>query len=83
MAILYTIYLIISGVLIFFLLIPFVSVVLSFVSREKVKDIKKGDPDYRAVDYGCIITAYKNAEITKPGVLSLLRQIKFLLEEHS
>jgi len=60
----------ISGIVIFFLILPFLTVVFSFLGGEKLttNKIKK---DY---DFGCIITAYKNAEITKPLIESLLKQ---------
>ena len=74
MIIVQTIFLIISLVMAFFLLLPFLSVLLSFLNKEKIKDIKEGEAGYRAYDYGCIITAYKNVEITRPLVESLIRQ---------
>ncbi len=77
MAILATIFMIISAILIFFLVFPFVMVLLSGIFKDRVKDIKKGDAGYKEVDYGCIITAYKNAEIAKPLIESLVNTQKY------
>ena len=77
MAILATIFMIISAILIFFLVFPFVMVLLSGIFKDRVKDIKKGDASYKEVDYGCIITAYKNAEIAKPLIESLVNTQKY------
>ena len=77
MAILATIFMIISAVLIFFLVFPFVMVLLSGIFKDRVKPIKKGDAAYKEVDYGCIITAYKNAEIAKPLIESLVSTQKY------
>ncbi len=54
----------------FFLVLPFITVFLSLFGGEKIKtkEIKK------EFDFGCIITAYKNADITKPLIQSLLKQ---------
>jgi len=77
MAILATIFMIISAVLIFFLVFPFVMVLLSGIFKDRVKPIQKGDAAYKEVDYGCIITAYKNAEIAKPLIESLVSSQKY------
>lgn len=77
MAILATIFMIISAILIFFLVFPFVMVLLSGIFKDRVKSIEKGDADYKEVDYGCIITAYKNAEIAKPLIQSLVKSQKY------
>ena len=69
--ILYYIFLIISGILLFFLVYPFLLVFASLFRKEK---ITLDDGSFRETDFACIITAYKNAEITKPGVISLLKQ---------
>ena len=74
MDILSTIYWIISLPIAFFLLLPFLTTLASRFTREKIVRRQPTDADYRAFDYGCIITAYKNADITKPLVHSLLRQ---------
>ncbi len=52
------------------MVLPFITVVLSLFGKEKISstEIKK---DF---DFGCIITAYKNANITKPLIQSLLKQ---------
>ncbi len=77
MAILATIFMIISAILIFFLVFPFVMVLLSGIFKDRVKPIKKGDAAYKEIDYGCIITAYKNAEIAKPLIESLVSTQKY------
>ncbi len=70
MSILIYIYLIISGVLLFFLVLPFLTVFFSRFSNEKL-----ATPEHpKEYDYGCIITAYRNADITKPLVHSLINQ---------
>ncbi len=74
MSILYTIFAIVCLVVAFFLVLPFFMVLVSRLTGEKIKDIKKGEAAYKEYDYGCIITAYKNAEIAKPLIQSLLRQ---------
>jgi len=75
MTILVTIYIIVSAFLAFFLVLPFLTVFGSLFSSEKsIKDEKALGDAYKAYDYGCIITAYKNAAIAKPLVQSLLKQ---------
>ena len=70
MSILIYIYLIISGILLFFLVLPFLTVFFSRFTKEKLDE-----PDNpKQYDYGCIITAYRNADITKPLVHSLINQ---------
>lgn len=61
---------VLSGIIIFFLILPFLTVVFSFLGGEKLSS-KKIKKEY---DFGCIITAYKNANITKPLLESLLKQ---------
>lgn len=61
----------ICGILFFFLVFPFLKVLASLLNREKVPTANDQMPE---TDFGVIITAYKNAEITKPGVISLLKQ---------
>lgn len=63
------IYLIISTIILFFLVVPFLTVVSSLFSKEKIADVKG-----KSFDFACIITAYKNSEITIPLVESLLKQ---------
>ena len=75
MTIFTTLYIIIAAVLLFFLLLPFATVFLSLFAKEKIKPVAESDAGYRAYDYGCIITAYKNAEIAKPLIQSLLKQL--------
>ncbi len=70
MTILYYCFLVISAVLFFFLVFPFLKVLQSLLVKEKVGE----EAPARQFDFACIITAYKNAEITKPGVQSLLEQ---------
>lgn len=65
----YAIYLTLSVILIFFLVLPFWNVLLSLFVREKV--VPKTTLDF---DYANIITAYKNAEIAKPLIKSLIKQ---------
>ncbi|MEZ5055999.1 MAG: glycosyltransferase [Saprospiraceae bacterium] len=67
---LYYISLIISIFLVFFLVVPFFSILISLFFGEK-KEKQFSTKEY---DFGCIITAYKNVEITKPLVQSLLNQ---------
>ena len=62
---------ILSVLIAFFLVLPFIKVLVSLFAKENLKDFEKKAKEY---DFACIITAYKNAEITKPGVLSLLKQ---------
>ncbi|MEM8908867.1 MAG: hypothetical protein AAGD05_13555, partial [Bacteroidota bacterium] len=72
MEIIILLYTMIGGILLFFLIFPFITVLLSGLRPEKLKSVQPGDPNYRAVDYGCIITAYKDAEIAIPLVKSLV-----------
>lgn len=65
-----TIFLIISGIILFFLIFPFVTVLFAQLFKEQV-DPKKVDKNY---DFACIITAYKNVAITEHLVKSLLNQ---------
>lgn len=70
-ALLYTVYLVLAGWIIFQLVTPFLTVLAAqLFGREQVKP----QPQQRPLDYGCIITAYKNAAIAQPLVQSLLRQ---------
>ncbi len=65
-----TLYLLMAGTVLFFLLFPFFTVFLSLFSKERLR--KKVYP--KEHDFACIITAYKNSEITQPLVNSLLQQ---------
>ncbi len=60
----------ISAIVFFYLVFSFLIVVMSLFRKEKLQVIHEG-VDF---DYACIITAYKNADITKPLVQSLLNQ---------
>ncbi|MFK7935016.1 MAG: glycosyltransferase [Saprospiraceae bacterium] len=70
MEIITTLYLIISGIIVFFLIFPFLKVLLSAFGSEKMGDGKVT----KQYDFGSIITAYRNAEITKPLIQSLIKQ---------
>ena len=70
MSILIYIYLVISGTLLFFLVLPFLTVLFSRFSKEKLEEPEQP----KKFDYGCIITAYRNSDITKPLVHSLIKQ---------
>ena len=70
MTIITGIYIAFSSILAFFLVFPFLKILLSAFGKEKVKEEKI----VREYDFASIITAYKNANITKPLVQSLLRQ---------
>ena len=63
-------YIIISAVFIFFLVFPFLKVFLSglFVERVKVEN------ELKQLDYANVITAYRNANISKNLIQSLLKQ---------
>ncbi len=63
-------YAIVSSVLLFFLVFPFIKVFFSFFTKEKLH----APAQQKRFDYGCIITAYRNADIAKGLVKSLLRQ---------
>jgi cellulose synthase/poly-beta-1,6-N-acetylglucosamine synthase-like glycosyltransferase len=60
----------ITFTLILFLVFPFLMVFLSLFCRERLK-VRRPLQEY---DFGNIITAYRNAEIAKPLVQSLLKQ---------
>jgi len=62
--------LIISGLILFFLVFPFLTVFFSRFAKENIPTPEKE----KEHDFGCIITAYRNAEITKPLVHSLINQ---------
>ena len=64
-----SIYTIFCLVIAFFLVLPFWEVLLSFFFPEK-----KPESSEKEYDFGLIITAYKNVEITIPLVESLLKQ---------
>ena len=74
MSILYSIFVVCCCLIAFFLVLPFLMVLVSKLKHEKIKDVVENDPKFNLYDYACIITAYRNAEIAKPLVQSLLRQ---------
>lgn len=74
MAILKIVYLVISGIILFFLVFPFLKVLLSLLTKDKVDRSVVNKPDFKKYDFGNIITAYKNADIAKPLIQSLLKQ---------
>ncbi len=53
----------------FFLTFPFFSVLFS-----RFRKAPSADPEVPSIDFACIITAYKNVEITIPGVKAMLEQ---------
>lgn len=63
-------YFFVAFLLAFFLVLPTVNVLLSLFKKEKIKSPSESH-DF---DFGNIITAYKNAEIAKGLVKSLLKQ---------
>lgn len=70
MQVLIAIYLFISFVLIFFLIQPFFNVFISLFNKEELPE-SENPKEY---DFGIIITAYKNVNITKGLIHSLLNQ---------
>jgi cellulose synthase/poly-beta-1,6-N-acetylglucosamine synthase-like glycosyltransferase len=65
------IFLALSFLIIFFLILPFLTVWMSTIFRvEKTSST----PSNSSISFGCIITAYKNAEIAGPLIRSLLMQ---------
>jgi cellulose synthase/poly-beta-1,6-N-acetylglucosamine synthase-like glycosyltransferase len=60
----------ITFILILFLVLPFVMVFFALFSQERLKMRRP----LQSYDFGNIITAYRNAEIAKPLVQSLLKQ---------
>ncbi len=62
-------FIIISLLLIFYLVLPFITVIASLLAKEKplIRTDKK-------IDFACIITAYQNIHIALPLVDSLLKQ---------
>ncbi len=73
MSILYYILITIIAIVVFFLVFPFLTTVLSMIKKEKIK-AKSAIPNFKDNDFGCIITAYKNVEITRPLIDSLIKQ---------
>jgi len=66
---LHTTYILLSLLTLLFLTLPFWNVLRSRFSPEN-----KPQPTDKQYDFGCIITAYRNAAIAKPLIESLLRQ---------
>lgn len=62
---------ILSGIFIFFLLLPFLTTLFSLLIGKERVTLPKKQKEY---DFGSIITAYKNSDIAKNLVESLLRQ---------
>jgi cellulose synthase/poly-beta-1,6-N-acetylglucosamine synthase-like glycosyltransferase len=57
------------------LVYPFLSVMAARVfGKEDLPKADKNAPALKQFDFGCIITAYKNAEIARPLIASLLKQ---------
>jgi cellulose synthase/poly-beta-1,6-N-acetylglucosamine synthase-like glycosyltransferase len=67
------IFYIISGIFLFFLLFPFFTVIFSLFTKDKTLEKQQGKPQ-KDYDFANIITAYKNADIAKPLIESLLMQ---------
>ena len=65
---------IISGVLTFFLVLPFLTVVAGQFAKRNTKPSIPKNKTLVNYDFANIITAYKNADIAKPLVASLIRQ---------
>ncbi|MCB0517425.1 MAG: glycosyltransferase [Lewinellaceae bacterium] len=70
MEILTYLYIAVSAVLFFFLVLPTLNVLFSLFTAEKLQQPAKP----RSFDFGNIITAYRNVDIAKGLVLSLLKQ---------
>lgn len=68
-----TFFYIIAGILIFFLVFPFITVFFSLFTKDKTVEKQQGKPQ-KEYDFANIITAYRNADIAKPLVQSLLMQ---------
>jgi cellulose synthase/poly-beta-1,6-N-acetylglucosamine synthase-like glycosyltransferase len=72
MTILYWIYTVLAALVILQLVYPFITVLFAqLFGKESRKQVVQPEKKY---DYGCIITAYKNAEIARPLIQSLLKQ---------
>lgn len=63
-------YITVSGILIFFLVLPTLNVFFSLFRKENLK-VSNHPKQY---DFGCIITAYRNVDIARGLVQSLLKQ---------
>lgn len=62
-----------AGILVFYLLLPFLTTLFAqfFSKKERRTGTALSQKDF---DFGCVITCYKNADIARPLVESLLRQ---------
>ena len=65
---------IISGILTFFLVLPFLTVLAAQFTKNNTKPLLKEGKTLKEYDFANIITAYKNVEIAKPLVESLVQQ---------
>lgn len=63
-------YLAVAGILVFFLVLPTLNVFFSILVKERIKEAKQP----KEYDFGNIITAYRNADIAKGLVQSLIKQ---------
>ena len=68
-----TLFYIISAFFIFYLVFPFITVVFSLFKKDKTEENQRGKTQ-KEFDFGNIITAYRNADIAKSLVLSLINQ---------
>lgn len=66
---LFTLLLVLHLALLYFLIFPFVTVLLAQVRKEEVPPVAK-----KEADIACVITAYKSIDIALPLVASLLKQ---------
>jgi cellulose synthase/poly-beta-1,6-N-acetylglucosamine synthase-like glycosyltransferase len=62
-----------SAFFIFYLIFPFITVVFSLFTKDKTEEKQKGKPQ-KEYDFGNIITAYRNADIARGLVESLIQQ---------
>ncbi len=76
MTLLHTLYCIVAALVIFQLVLPFLTVSLSQIFGKDLPENTQTPkhPNTPETDFGCVITAYKNAAIARPLVQSLLRQ---------
>jgi cellulose synthase/poly-beta-1,6-N-acetylglucosamine synthase-like glycosyltransferase len=63
-----------SGILTFFLVLPFLTVLAAQFTKNNTKPLLPQGKTLKEYDFANIITAYKNVEIAKPLVASLLKQ---------
>lgn len=73
MEILHYINIVISTIIVLFLVLPFLSTMLSLLASNL--DYLNKDSQYQQkVDFACIVTAYRDLDITREGIKSLLDQ---------